>query len=165
MKKLDFKVFKFKDKINFIIPKNDQRSRIAGSIYSKYYYYLVVTECLLCNNGDYVKFVIGVYKNDINIIIVDVDESWKTVYIDKIKEMSAREVVIYAKEELNANQVKEFRRRWLDAMMEHYQNDIQQVKGVKEFLDKCKSEGIRMGIATGTNETLSVPALQKQGLL
>lgn len=87
MKKLDFKVFKFKDKINFIIPKNDQRSRIAGSIYSKYYYYLVVTECLLCNNGDYVKFVIGVYKNDINIIIVDVDESWKTVYIDKIKEM------------------------------------------------------------------------------
>jgi len=85
--------------------------------------------------------------------------------VDKIKEMSAREVVIYAKEELNANQVKEFRARWLEAMMQHYLNDIKQVKGAKKFLDKCKEAGIRMGIATGTNETLSVPALQKQGLL
>lgn len=85
--------------------------------------------------------------------------------VDKIKEMSAREVVIYAKSELNANSVKEFRSRWLEAMMVHYLNDIKQVKGAKEFLDKCKEAGIRMGIATGTNETLSVPALQHQGLL
>ena len=58
--------------------------------------------------------------------------------VDKIKEMSAREVVIYAKSELNANSVKEFRSRWLEAMMVHYLNDIKQVKGAKEFLDKCK---------------------------
>ena len=50
-------------------------------------------------------------------------------------------------------------------MMVHYLNDIKQVKGAKEFLDKCKEAGIRIGIATGTNETLSVPALQHQGLL
>lgn len=85
--------------------------------------------------------------------------------VDLLSKMSAREIVIYAKTKLAPEEIKSFRGAWLDAMLHHYLNDIKVVEGVYEFLDACKKSGIRMGIATGTNEALAIPALQKHNLL
>lgn len=84
---------------------------------------------------------------------------------EQLSKMSARELVIYAKQTLSEEQTKNFRKEWHQAMLDHYMNDITMVEGVVEFLEKAKKAGIRMGIATGTPEYMSVPALQKFGLL
>lgn len=55
--------------------------------------------------------------------------------------------------------------RAYDRMREHYRRSVKLKSGVWEFLQKAKSAGIKMCIASATRRDVSEPFLQKSGLL
>jgi HAD superfamily hydrolase (TIGR01509 family) len=82
-------------------------------------------------------------------------------YQDKIKDMHFRTMAIYTKERFNMrSSIESIMDEWCELCYNKYANDVPLKKGVREFLDLLKENGIKIAFATANTTELSEVCLK-----
>ena len=82
-------------------------------------------------------------------------------YQDKIKDMHFRTMAIYTKERFHMrSSIESIMDEWCELCYDKYANDVPLKKGVKEFLDLLKENGIKIAFATANTTELSEVCLK-----
>lgn len=125
--------------------------------------------------------------NNIEAVIFDLDGTlvdsmwiWRKIdieYLDRyglelpetlqseIEGMSFSETAIYFKNRFNLpDSLEEIMRNWNEMAWEKYAKEVPLKPGAKEFLDLCKSKGIKLGIATSNSRELAQNVADVHGL-
>ncbi len=114
---------------------------------------------------------------DIQAVIFDLDGSlvdsmwlWKEIDIEylgkfgfelpetlqtEIEGMSFKETAVYIKERFGIpDSIEEMQAEWNDMAWEKYSHVVRLKDGAKEFLDQCREQGIKLGIASSNSREL-----------
>lgn len=87
-------------------------------------------------------------------------------YLQAIAPIGARKAAEYTIERFELNEkVEDVMNEWFDMAMEAYKNEVLCKPYVKEYLQKLKSNGIRLGVATSSDRKLVLPALERNGII
>ena len=83
----------------------------------------------------------------------------------EIEGMSFYETAVYFKKRFNiADSIEQIMCNWNQMAWEKYANEVPLKSGAKEFLDICKSRGIKLGIATSNSRELAQNVADVHGL-
>lgn len=86
-------------------------------------------------------------------------------YIEKINAMSFEEVARYTIERFNLNEdICNLIKEWNDMALYEYSNNIKLKSGVREYLNKLKSNNIKIGLATSLPRKLFEPVLKNNNI-
>jgi len=125
--------------------------------------------------------------NDIDAVIFDLDGTlvdsmwiWREIDIEylgryglelpetlqsEIEGMSFAETAVYFKNRFELpDSLEEIMRNWNEMAWEKYAKEVPLKPGAKEFLDLCKSRGIKLGIATSNSRELAQNVADVHGL-
>lgn len=125
--------------------------------------------------------------NDIDAVIFDLDGTlvdsmwiWREIDIEylgryglelpetlqsEIEGMSFSETAVYFKNRFELpDSLEEIMRNWNEMAWEKYAKEVPLKPGAKEFLDLCKSRGIKLGIATSNSRELAQNVADVHGL-
>ena len=118
---------------------------------------------------------------DMDGTIIDSMEQWLNLTIDfliaqdikvdstlmeELKPLNLEETLVYIKNKYHLNHtIEEMNQALDDLMLDFYVNKAKPKPGALDFIQRLKEEGISMGIITATKDSLSFPALERQGLL
>ncbi|MBE7039422.1 MAG: HAD family phosphatase [Ruminococcaceae bacterium] len=87
-------------------------------------------------------------------------------YIKEISAMGFHEIAIYTKERFSlAETLDEIKNEWNEMSVMAYATAIGLKPGAKEFLKLLKDNGVKMSVATASNELLFMPALENNEIL
>lgn len=129
----------------------------------------------------------GTMFDDIEAVIFDLDGTlvdsmwiWREIDIEylgrrniempkdlqrKIEGMSFVETAVYFKENFKlAESLEEIMNTWNLMAKEKYENEVPLKDNIREFLQKLKNRGIRMGIATSNSRLLTEAVLLRRGI-
>lgn len=87
-------------------------------------------------------------------------------YVKDIAAMGFHEIAIYTKNRFSLSEtLEEIKNEWNEMSVMAYATAIGLKQGVKEFLEFLKENGVKMSVATASNELLYMPALENNGIL
>ncbi len=87
-------------------------------------------------------------------------------YVKAISTMGFHEIAIYTKERFSLTEtLDEIKNEWNEMSIMAYTTAIGLKPGVKEFLELLKKSGVKMSVATASNELLFMPALANNGIV
>lgn len=87
-------------------------------------------------------------------------------YIKEISTMGFHEIAIYTKERFSLSEtLDEIKNEWNEMSIMAYATAIGLKAGAKEFLKLLKENGVKIAVATASNELLFMPALENNGIL
>lgn len=85
---------------------------------------------------------------------------------EEIEGMSFSETAVYFKERFNIpDSVEQIKSNWNEMSYDIYKNRVPLKPGAKEFLNKLKSEGKKLAIATSNSRELASCVLDSKGIL
>ncbi len=85
-------------------------------------------------------------------------------FMEKIDDMSAREIVFHIASKLSKAEYMEFTQHWNELMKDYYATVIEAKPYVKEYLDSCLQNKIKMAVATATPKDMAMVALKRLDL-
>ena len=86
-------------------------------------------------------------------------------YTDKMRSMFFETAAAYTKDTYGLEEsVEEIMQTWLDMAHFEYANNVRAKEGALIYLQKLKSEGISLGMATSNNPYLLMPCLENNGM-
>ncbi|MBE7028350.1 MAG: HAD family phosphatase [Ruminococcaceae bacterium] len=87
-------------------------------------------------------------------------------YVKSISTMGFHEIAVYTKERFSLSEtLDEIKNEWNEMSVMAYATAIGLKRGAKEFLKLLKDNGVKMSVATASNELLFMPALENNEIL
>lgn len=84
----------------------------------------------------------------------------------EIEGMSFSETAVFFKNKFRLEEsIEEIKAIWNNMAMEKYRNEVPLKKGVREFLEKLKINGYKLGIATSNSIELAMCSLKSRGIV
>lgn len=86
-------------------------------------------------------------------------------YTDKMRSMFFETAAVYTKETYGLSEsVEEIMQTWLDMAHSEYSDNVRVKPYARQYLEKLKKSGIRLGMATSNNPYLLMPCLDNNGM-
>lgn len=80
---------------------------------------------------------------------------------EKIEGMSFSETAVYIKERFGlSDSLDTMKQTWVEMACEKYRHEVPYKEGAREFLEMCRSRGVKMGVATSNSRELVEHAAQ-----
>lgn len=85
---------------------------------------------------------------------------------DDIEGMSSLEMAVYFREKYGINQTdEEMIRDWIDMSVYKYRYELSLKPYAREFISYLRGKGLKLAIATSTEEDIIIPCLRERGLM